>query len=142
MKVNARWIVEQRKKNAWSQEELACTAGLNLRTVQRIENQGLASLQSKKALAAAFDVAIEDLDYQEVHRMKQYQYKTMEIEWKEGFLAGLKKPQLPDLAPILNREGQDGWLLVQILTPELGQAAWSGKTGTLLALFQRERNTP
>ncbi|TMN89633.1 hypothetical protein CWB72_11085 [Pseudoalteromonas phenolica] len=46
--------------------------------------------------------------------------------------------KLPDLQSILNQEGQDGWPLVQILTPELAQNALVGKTGNLLAIFQRE----
>jgi hypothetical protein len=34
--------------------------------------------------------------------MKQYEYKTFEIENKEGFLVGVKKSKLPDLAEIFN----------------------------------------
>jgi len=70
--------------------------------------------------------------------MKKYEYKTLEIQSKEGFLSGLKKQELPDFEAILNKEGQDGWLLIQILSPELTQGVWSGKTGNLLALLQRE----
>ena len=55
MKVDADRIRSLRKARAWSQEELAVAAGLNLRTVQRIELEGVASRQSKKALAMAFD---------------------------------------------------------------------------------------
>ena len=70
--------------------------------------------------------------------MKKYEFKTLEIENNEGFLSGLKKPKLPDLASILNEEGQNGWSLVQILTPELSQGVWAAKTGNLVALLQRE----
>lgn len=70
--------------------------------------------------------------------MKKYEYKTLEIQSREGFLSGLKKQEFPDLETILNKEGQDGWLLVQILSPELAQGIWSGKTGNLFALLQRE----
>jgi hypothetical protein len=70
--------------------------------------------------------------------MKKYEYKTLEIESKEGFLAGLKKQELPDFEAILNKEGQEGWQLVQVLNPELAQNVWSGRAGSLLALLQRE----
>lgn len=40
--------------------------------------------------------------------MIKYEFKTLEIESDEGFLSGLKKTKLPDLAGILNKEGQNG----------------------------------
>ena len=62
----------------------------------------------------------------------------LEIENKEGFLTGFKKPTLPDFVEIFNQEGQQGWLVVQILTPELAQGQWSTKTGNMVAILQRE----
>ncbi len=138
MKINAELVFELRTKKSWSQEELALAAGVNLRTIQRIEKEATASLQSKKALASVFGIHISDLEPQEKLKMKKYEYKTLEVQSKEGFLSGIKKQELPDFAGLLNVEGQNGWLLVQILTPELSQGIWSGKTGNLLALLQRE----
>jgi transcriptional regulator with XRE-family HTH domain len=69
MKVNAELIVRLRKERSWSQDELAIASGLNLRTVQRVEKYASASLQSKKALAAALDVDTRDLDDERI-RMK------------------------------------------------------------------------
>lgn len=138
MKINAELVLELRTKKSWSQEELALAAGVNLRTIQRIEKEASASLQSKKALASAFGIHISDLEPQEISKMKKYEYKTLEIKSKEGFLTGIKKQELPDFAGILNKEGQDGWQLIQILAPELAIGVWSGKTGNFLALFQRE----
>lgn len=138
MKINAELVLELRTKKSWSQEELALVAGVNLRTIQRIEKEVTASLQTKKALASAFSIHISDLEPQEISKMKKYEYKTLEIQTKDGFFSGIKKYELPDFAGILNREGQEGWLLVQILTPGLIQGVWSGKTDNLLALFQRE----
>lgn len=138
MKINAELVLELRTQKSWSQEELALAAGVNLRTIQRIEKEATASLQSKKALASAFGIHISALEPQEISTMKKYEYKTLEIPIKEGFLSGIKKQELPDFAGILNKEGQDGWLLVQILSPELAQGIWLGKTGNLLALLQRE----
>jgi transcriptional regulator with XRE-family HTH domain len=45
-----------REERAWSQEHLASVAGLSARTVQRLEAEGNASLESKMAIAAAFGV--------------------------------------------------------------------------------------
>jgi transcriptional regulator with XRE-family HTH domain len=67
MRVNARLIIKRRKERSWSQEELAIASGLNLRTIQRIESYASASLQSKKALAAALDIDTRDLDNEGVH---------------------------------------------------------------------------
>jgi len=119
MNINSELVKQLRTEKFWSQEELASASGLNLRTVQRIENEATASLQSKKALASAFGIAVKDLEYQESSSMQTYEYKTLEIEWRQGFLTGLKAPQLPDLTPTLNREGQEGWRLVQIVLPDL-----------------------
>jgi DNA-binding XRE family transcriptional regulator len=91
MKINANLVIDLRNKKPWSQDELATATGLNLRTIQRIENEASVSLQSKKALASVFDINIHDLDYEEIVKMKQYEYKTLEIENKEGFLVGIKK---------------------------------------------------
>ena len=44
---------------------LAVVSGLNLRTIQRIEKDGVASLQSAKALAAALDLNVQDLGTKE-----------------------------------------------------------------------------
>lgn len=93
MKINADLVVKLRRKRSWSQEELAIASGLNLRTVQRIEKYASASLQSKKAVAAAFDIDTQDLDDEE-GRMKAcqvcgsneiYQYQDY---FKYGMSAG------------------------------------------------------
>ncbi|MDA0270029.1 MAG: helix-turn-helix transcriptional regulator [Chloroflexi bacterium] len=55
MKIDGHLILALRTQRSWSQDELAVAAGLNLRTVQRIERSGTTSLHSKKSLAAAFD---------------------------------------------------------------------------------------
>ena len=65
MKVNADLVAKLRRERSWSQDELATDSGLNLRTIQRIEKDGTASLQSRKALAAALDIDTRDLDKEE-----------------------------------------------------------------------------
>ena len=48
-----------------SQEQLAQIAGLNVRTIQRLENGAKASRESLKCLAAALEVEIIDIVQQE-----------------------------------------------------------------------------
>lgn len=51
-----------RGERSWSQDQLASISGLSLRTIQRIEKQGTCSLDSKKALASAFDLDVVNLE--------------------------------------------------------------------------------
>lgn len=50
-----------RLERGWSQETLAELSNLSVRTIQRIERGGKASLESMNALAAAFGILIADL---------------------------------------------------------------------------------
>ncbi len=50
-----------RDKNRWSQEQLAEFAGLNVRTIQRVESGRKASLETLKCLASVFEVDISKL---------------------------------------------------------------------------------
>jgi DNA-binding XRE family transcriptional regulator len=61
MQVDAQLIRNERLKRAWSQEQLAQVSGLGIRTVQRIENGGNASLETIKALAAVLELPVETL---------------------------------------------------------------------------------
>ena len=65
MKINADLVIKLRKEKSWSQDELAIASGLNIRTIQRVEKAASASLQSRKALASALDISIQDLDFEE-----------------------------------------------------------------------------
>ena len=56
MKVNATKLKQLRDELGWTQEQLAAATGLSLRTIQRCERDGVASLESKKALAAVFAI--------------------------------------------------------------------------------------
>ncbi len=51
-----------RLQRGWSQEQLAHISGLNVRTIQRIERGQAPSLESKKSLAAAFEVQLATFD--------------------------------------------------------------------------------
>lgn len=128
MKINAQLVITLRNRRSWSQEELATAAGLNLRTIQRIESNGAASLQSRKALASAFDVEVNELVIQEERVMRTFEYKT--VIFKASILTG--KP--PDSVAIsLTREGEQGWRLREMVTPSQG-----GMGNQVWALLERE----
>ncbi|MFZ5759370.1 MAG: 2TM domain-containing protein [Thermodesulfobacteriota bacterium] len=54
-------IRKLRLERGWSQEQLAEISGLSVRTVQRIEGGQKPSLESRKALAAVFDIEVAQL---------------------------------------------------------------------------------
>ena len=54
-------IQKLRLQRGWSQEQLAELSGLSVRTVQRIERGQPASLETLKALGAAFEIDFSDL---------------------------------------------------------------------------------
>lgn len=100
MKINADVVLKARKQKAWSQEELAIASGLDLRTIQRIESEASASLQSRKALASALDLDFQDLDYQEIRMRQEWEYKVVETKDRAA------------LQPELANFGAAGWELV------------------------------
>ena len=128
MKINARLVVTLRNRRSWSQEELATAAGLNLRTIQRIESDGVASLQSRKALASAFEMDVHELDTQETRVMRTFEYKT--LIFKANIMTGMP----PDtVGSRLSREGEQGWRLREMVTPSEG---WM--SNQVWALLERE----
>ncbi len=54
-----------RLERGWSQEQLATLSGLSVRTIQRIERGATPGLESLNALAAVFEVDIEQLKHNE-----------------------------------------------------------------------------
>jgi transcriptional regulator with XRE-family HTH domain len=55
MKIAAAIVRQLREARAWSQEQLATVSGISPRTVQRVESEGVASLDTRMALAAALE---------------------------------------------------------------------------------------
>jgi len=80
MKVNVDLVLQMRRAKAWSQDELATASGLNLRTIQRIEKEATASLQSMKALASVFDIDVHALEYEERAMISELVGKNVLIE--------------------------------------------------------------
>jgi transcriptional regulator with XRE-family HTH domain len=65
MKISAELIKRLREEKQWSQEQLAELCSLNLRTIQRLEKSGNASLESVRALASVFELDAKELQGQE-----------------------------------------------------------------------------
>lgn len=61
VKIDGKRIKQLREARGWSQEHLASICGLSPRTVQRLETEGNASVESRMAVAAALEVAAGDL---------------------------------------------------------------------------------
>jgi transcriptional regulator with XRE-family HTH domain len=61
MMINAELVKDLRQRRGWTQQQLAEVADLSLRTIQRIENQGVASNESVSALSAVLDTPRETL---------------------------------------------------------------------------------
>ena len=70
-------IRKLRLERGWSQETLAEISGLSVRTIQRLERGGKASLESLSALAATFGISISDLS------MEAEMYKQNELSAPE-----------------------------------------------------------
>jgi DNA-binding XRE family transcriptional regulator len=76
-----------RLERAWSQEHLAGLSGLSLRTIQRIEKRGKASMESKKALAAVFEVDLASLAPDpEIVRKRQIDEAALRCVWAGGLI--------------------------------------------------------
>lgn len=58
-----------RLQRGWSQEQLAEMSGLNVRTIQRLERNGNASIESLKSLAAVFECEFTELQQKEAPPM-------------------------------------------------------------------------
>jgi transcriptional regulator with XRE-family HTH domain len=56
MKIDSTLVKKLRTAENWSQEQLSEKSGLSLRTIQRLENGGNASIESVRALADAFGI--------------------------------------------------------------------------------------
>jgi transcriptional regulator with XRE-family HTH domain len=128
MKINAQLIAALRKKKSWSQEELATASGLNLRTIQRIESDGAASLQSRKALASVFEMDVGELEIKEQPQMTRYEYKA--VPYKMSMMGMARGKTADAVTTGLNQEAAQGWRCVS-LVPDSNLA-------NLWALLERE----
>ncbi len=61
MKISPANVRRLRIERGWSQDQLAIASGLSLRTVQRVEGEGIASLNTAASLAATYSVPLAQL---------------------------------------------------------------------------------
>ena len=61
MKISPYTVRRLRTERGWSQEQLAIASGLSLRTVQRVEAEGMASMGTAVSLAATYGVQLIEL---------------------------------------------------------------------------------
>jgi len=61
MKISPSAVRRMRLTLGWSQDQLATVSGVSLRTVQRVETEGFASLNTAVSLAATFNVKLVEL---------------------------------------------------------------------------------
>lgn len=93
MKINARLVISEREKRAWSQQHLATVTGLALRTIQRVESKGSGSYETAQAIASCLDIPVADL--RNVESSKLGHVARIEIRKKVGsafaaaFIAGI-----------------------------------------------------
>jgi transcriptional regulator with XRE-family HTH domain len=135
MTINRSLILGLRKQRSWSQDELAVASGLNLRTVQRIERSGSASLQSRKALAAAFNIDVSDLDSPEETMTTKYEYRVVRFDMKWNAMATKLGTDFAAIEKEMNVLGAEGWELVKV-SEILGSAA-TVFTAALIATLKR-----
>lgn len=81
--INRELLKEKRLFKSWSQEQLAGAAGISLRTVQRIETDGVASLRSRTALAGALNLQPAELDTAPLVQIEddELQSTNDEVRW-------------------------------------------------------------
>ena len=79
MKINADIVLKARKQKFWSQEELAIASGLNLRTIQRIEREASASLQSRKGSCIGIGLASRTSTIRNPYR-QEWEYRVVETK--------------------------------------------------------------
>lgn len=85
-------LVKLRKDRGWSQGKLSAISGVSERTIQRLENNGSCSLETKMALASAFEISPAELS-----EVEQNQKTTVEMkmDWSGAiglFVLGLACP--------------------------------------------------
>jgi transcriptional regulator with XRE-family HTH domain len=70
-------LKELRTSRAWSQEQLAKMAGLDVRTIQRVEKGNVASFESLKSIAAVFKIDVKEL--LDIKKQEQNQQQQSDV---------------------------------------------------------------
>ena len=92
MILNTSLIKETRISKGWTQAQLAELCAVNVRTIQRVESDGTASLETTMAIASAFEIETKDLFADpKIKNKNKNSYKTTYIVLGllAGFIVGL-----------------------------------------------------
>ena len=82
--LNNEKIQKLRTLKCWSQEELASASGLSVRTIQRVEKTGTASIETTKALAAVFSMTPDQL--QNTQKLENITFRLIcKFSWLAAF---------------------------------------------------------
>jgi transcriptional regulator with XRE-family HTH domain len=83
-------IRKLRKQKHWSQDQLAQMSGLSIRTIQRIERDQKAGLESLKALSAVFGMEISELQLETADAVGIVTAEHDDQLRKEAYVEGVK----------------------------------------------------
>ena len=93
MNISPKQLITLREERGWSQEKLAAIASISERTVQRIERDGSCSLDTKMAIASAFEISPAELVNQSMDDdLLQFKVKTSWGGEVGLFVVGLATP--------------------------------------------------
>ena len=88
MLLNESLVKEIRINKGWTQAQLADLCAVNIRTIQRVESDGLASLETTMALASAFGLETKDL-FADPKTKNNYKIIYLLLGLFAGFILGL-----------------------------------------------------
>lgn len=88
MLLNQSLVKEIRINKGWTQAQLADLCDVNIRTIQRVESDGLASLETSMALASAFGLETKEL-FADPKTEQNYKFIYLVLGLLAGFILGL-----------------------------------------------------
>ncbi|MFD2179567.1 helix-turn-helix domain-containing protein [Veronia pacifica] len=71
-------IRKLRLKRGWSQSQLAEMAGVTTRTIQRVEQGNKPSMETRKALAAVFEIDLSTLELEDIQMQNETELRADE----------------------------------------------------------------
>lgn len=70
MQVDAAKVIDLRNKRGWTQQHLADACAVSLRTIQRVEKEGIASQETVSALCSVYEIERQVIEAGSVTRLK------------------------------------------------------------------------
>jgi transcriptional regulator with XRE-family HTH domain len=77
MQIDSEIVKAERQRRGWSQEQLAATTGLGVRTIQRIESTGTSSAESSKALSAVLELPLARLVAKQTLHGRTFRHRAL-----------------------------------------------------------------